>query len=79
MDSPSPPPETEAIYIKRAKIRITPNGRVNRRSAALILDRSEKTLANWASKGIGPQITMVGGRAFYDYAECVAFRDFRKD
>jgi hypothetical protein len=46
--------------IERPKVRVSPHGRVNRRHAAIIVGRSEKTLANWASKGIGPRVTMVG-------------------
>jgi hypothetical protein len=62
------------MAIERPKVRVSPHGRVNRRHAAIIVGRAEKTLANWASKGIGPAVTMVGGRAFYDYEECVNYR-----
>jgi hypothetical protein len=60
--------------IERPKIRVSPHGRVCRKHAAIILGRSQKTLENWASLGKGPSVTMIGGRAFYDYEELVAWR-----
>jgi hypothetical protein len=46
---------------------------MSRRNAALALDKSEQTLANWKTQGIGPRCFVVGGRAYYDAAEVLAF------
>lgn len=53
------------------KVRVRPDGRVNRRDAAAILGRSPKTLANWKCLGWGPRAVSVGGREFYSYEECM--------
>lgn len=61
--------------IEEVKIRVMPDGRVNRAHAAAYLDRSPKTLADWHSKGIGPRARKVGGRVFYYLRDLEAFRD----
>jgi hypothetical protein len=43
---------------------ILPDGRMNRRSAAIYLGLSEKTLAMHASRGTGPKF-VKRGRVFY--------------
>lgn len=58
--------------VERACIRLTPAGKVSRADAGKILQKTPKTLANYAVLGIGPKATMIGGRAFYDYDECLA-------
>jgi hypothetical protein len=70
----TPPLPVAPEQIEHARIRIGPTRRVNRRHAAAILGRSEKTLANWKARGKGPAVIMVGGRCFYNYDECVAYR-----
>lgn len=54
-------------------IYITPDGRVNRRDAALFLGLSSRTLANWQLAGHGPCSIRVGGRRFYRLADLQAF------
>ena len=49
----------------KISIFIHPDGRVDRKGAAQYLGCSPKTLADWATKGIGPEYVMLGGRAFY--------------
>jgi len=55
------------------KIVVLPDGRVDRRNAALFLGRAPKTLADWHMKGIGPRSRMVGGRRFYNINDLRAF------
>lgn len=47
------------------KVRVLPDGRMNRRDAAVYMGFAEKTLAIWASEGRGPKVQKVGGRCFY--------------
>ena len=58
--------------IEQMKVRVLPDGRVDRANAAVILGRKPKTLADWKGKGLGPRPILVGGRVFYDYAECLS-------
>ena len=51
--------------IETQRIFMHPDGRLDRKNAAMYLGCAPKTLADWASKGIGPAYVMVGGRAFY--------------
>jgi predicted DNA-binding transcriptional regulator AlpA len=54
---------TEAIGT--ARIFVHPDGRMDRKNAAIYLGFAPKTLADWATKGTGPKYVMVGGRVFY--------------
>ncbi len=49
------------------RVRVLPDGRLDRRNAALYLGRSPKTLAQWALQGRGPppHKDKVSGRVFY--------------
>ena len=51
--------------VQVARVFVHPDGRMNRKNAALYVGCAAKTLADWATKGIGPRYVMVGGRAFY--------------
>jgi hypothetical protein len=44
---------------------IHPDGRMDRKNAAIYLGFSPKTLADWAVKAVGPRYALVGGRVFY--------------
>lgn len=59
--------------VDHLKVVVRPDGAVDRKGASVILNKTPKTLANWALLGIGPRSWLVGGRRHYDYAECVAF------
>ena len=48
-----------------ARVFVHPDGRMDRKNAAIYLGCAAKTLADWATKGTGPRYVMVGGRAFY--------------
>ncbi len=51
--------------VETVRVRVLPDGRLDRNNAAAYLGRSPKTLADWALKGIGPRVRKVGGRCFY--------------
>jgi hypothetical protein len=53
------------LEVTEVRVFIHPDGRMNRKNAAIYLGCSPKTLADWATKGIGPAYVFVGGRAFY--------------
>jgi len=53
------------VETETPRVFIHPDGRMNRKNTALYVGCSPKTLADWATKGIGPRYVMVGGRAFY--------------
>ncbi len=44
---------------------VFPDGRMDRKNAAQYLGCASKTLADWATKGTGPEYRLVGGRVFY--------------
>jgi hypothetical protein len=55
------------ITIDRVRVRVLPDGRLDRKNAALYLGLSQKTLAQWALQGRGPtpHKNKVSGRIFY--------------
>ena len=59
--------------IDQVRVRVLPDGRVNRNDAAAYLGRKSKTLAMWAMEGKGPAPRRVGGRIFYMLADLVSF------
>jgi hypothetical protein len=69
---PPPPPSAakgkpsrEPSAVEQVRVRMTPDGRMTRRDAALYLGKSVKTLAEWHTKGTGPPSVLVGGTRFY--------------
>jgi hypothetical protein len=51
--------------IDHVRVRVLPDGRMDRRNAALYVGHAEKTFAEWATKGKGPRPVKVAGRIFY--------------
>ena len=51
--------------VETVRVQALPDGRMDRRNAALYLGRTPKTLAMWAVQKKGPKFILVGGRAFY--------------
>ncbi len=47
------------------RIRVLPDGRMDRENAAKYLGRKPKTLAMWQLEGRGPRSVLIGGRRFY--------------
>jgi hypothetical protein len=64
-------PLTDAI--DGVRVRMLPDGRMDRANAARYLGRQPKTLAMWALQGKGPRPVKVGGRIFYFREELDAF------
>jgi hypothetical protein len=63
--SANPKVEVEEIETETVKVRVLPDGRMDRNNAAKYLNRAPKTLAIWASEGKGPPMHKLGGRCFY--------------
>ncbi len=59
--------------VDQVRVRVLPDGRMDRENAALYLGRATKTLAMWALQGRGPSSVKVGGRRFYYRAELDRF------
>lgn len=55
----------EIVEIEPVRIRVLPDGRMDRKNAAKYLNRKSKTLAMWAMSGTGPPVHKVQGRCFY--------------
>ena len=51
--------------LDHVRVRVLPDGRVNRSDSANFLGRKSKTLAMWAMEKRGPKVVRVGGRCFY--------------
>ncbi len=51
--------------VEPIRIRVLPDGRMDRENAAKYLGRKAKTLAMWQLKGRGPKSVLIGGRRFY--------------
>jgi hypothetical protein len=73
-------PAIEQARLEIAKVRVTPDGRVSRRDAAVYLGSvTERTLTNWAYEarrtGVpkGPRAIKVGGKAYYRLADLDKF------
>ena len=64
---------TENPAIDQVRIRVLPDGRMDRENAARYLGRKAKTLAMWKLQGKGPPAHKAGGRVFYLKRELDAF------
>ena len=51
--------------LEKVRVKVLPDGRLDRTNAAIYLGRSPKTLAEWGRLGLGPRSFLVGGRRFY--------------
>ncbi len=67
------PVEAVAVEIEPIRVRILPDGRMDRENAAKYLGRKPKTLAMWAMEAKGPPVSHVQGRCFYYKADLDAF------
>lgn len=59
--------------IELVRVRILPDGRMDRKNAARYLGLTPKTLAMWTTKGTGPKSHLVGGLRFYFKSALDAF------
>ena len=55
----------DPVEIEPIRVRILPDGRMDRKNAARYLGRKPKTLAMWTMQGRGPPAHKAGGRVFY--------------
>ncbi len=65
--------EITAPTVEQVRVRVLPDGRMDRRNAAKYVGRATKTLAMWGLAGIGPRSVLVGGRRFYFKTDLDAF------
>ncbi len=65
--------ELEPVNVEPVRVRILPDGRMDRENAARYLGRRPKTLAMWKLEGKGPPAHKAGGRVFYLRKELDAF------
>ena len=57
--------ELEPVNVEPVRVRILPDGRMDRENAARYLGRRPKTLSMWTLEGKGPPAHKAGGRVFY--------------
>jgi hypothetical protein len=60
-------------FIDRARVQVTPDGRLDTDNAATFLGVSKKTLANWRYRRIGPCWRKVGSMVFYELPDLEKF------
>lgn len=65
--------EINEVQTEMVRVRILPDGRMDRENAAKYLGRKPKTLAMWALENRGPRVHKAGGRCFYYRGELDAF------
>ena len=65
MDSATIDADSAECVVEQIKVRVLPDGRMDRVNAAKYVGRAPKTLAMWALEGKGPPSIKVGGRIFY--------------
>ena len=65
--------QIDAVVTEKVRVRVLPDGRMNREDAAKYIGIKPKTLAMWAVKGRGPRAIKVGGRNFYFQADLDRF------
>lgn len=53
------------IQTETPRVFVHPDGRMDRKNAAVYVGCSPKTMADWAMKGTGPRYILLGGKAFY--------------
>ncbi len=63
----------DPVEADSVRVRILPDGRMDRKNAARYLGNEPKTLAMWAMNGKGPRSVRVGGRCFYFKNDLDAF------
>jgi hypothetical protein len=61
------------VSVDAVRVRVLPDGRMDRDNAARYLGRAAKTLAQWKTNGKGPPSKRVGGRIFYYRDDLDAF------
>lgn len=57
--------EINEVEIEPIRVRVLPDGRMDRENAAKYIGVRPKTLAQWDMEGRGPESLLIGGRRFY--------------
>ena len=63
----------QVLEVETVRVRVLPDGRMDRENAAKYLGRKPKTLAIWTTEGKGPDSHLCGGRRFYYKDDLDAF------
>jgi hypothetical protein len=66
-------PDHQGGAVEQVRVRILPDGRMNRANASRYLGVAQKTLAMWQLQRKGPRSVLVGGRRFYYRRDLDAF------
>lgn len=69
----------QTLDIDQVRVRVLPDGRVDRPNAARFLGKAEQTLRNWTCNGKGPPSFLVGGRRYYRLDDLKRFAGGRGD
>ena len=67
------PVEIETVEIEPVRVRLLPDGRMDRKNAGKYINRAAKTLAIWAMEKRGPPVHKIAGRCFYYKDDLDAF------
>ena len=59
--------------VEEVRVRVLPDGRMDRANAAAYLGYAPKTLAIWLGQGKGPKYLKASGRVFYFKEDLDAF------
>ena len=59
--------------VEQVRVRVLPDGRLDRKNSARYIGCAEKTLAMWQLAGKGPRSFLVGGRRYSFLADLDAF------
>jgi hypothetical protein len=59
--------------VEAVRVRVLPDGRMDRANAAAYLGYAPKTLAIWLGQGKGPKYLKASGRVFYFKEDLDAF------
>jgi hypothetical protein len=63
----------DAYELDTVRVRILPDGRMDRKNTAKYLGKEPKTLAVWHTEGRGPRSILCGGRRYYYKRDVDAF------
>lgn len=61
-----------ALLARGYSVGLPPDYRITRNVAAIVLQRSPKTMANWRSDGYPLKQHVLGNRVYYDLADVLA-------
>jgi hypothetical protein len=65
--------DNDEMLVEPIRVRVLPDGRLDRENAARYIGRKPKTLAIWHTEGRGPKSRLVGGRRYYNKVDLDRF------